>query len=109
MRPWDGIISEDEQRAYGAAGFGLPAEGAGRPDRFRPDLEPILFLLGRRRSSERQPACGQDQAEQMSSNQLHLFIQKEAAGRVIVRPRFDQTMAGAYFGESRCTTNRAIR
>ena len=22
MRPWDGIISEDERRAYGAAGFG---------------------------------------------------------------------------------------
>lgn len=29
MKPWDGIISEDEQRAYGAAGFGNRA-GLGR-------------------------------------------------------------------------------
>jgi len=29
MRPWDGIISEEEQRAYGAAGFGRPT-GVGR-------------------------------------------------------------------------------
>jgi hypothetical protein len=30
MRPWDGIISEEEQRAYGAAGFGRPT-GLGSP------------------------------------------------------------------------------
>ena len=24
MRPWDGIVSEEEQRAYRAAGFGRP-------------------------------------------------------------------------------------
>jgi nicotinamidase-related amidase len=29
MRPWDGIISEEEQRAYRAAGFGRPS-GLGR-------------------------------------------------------------------------------
>jgi len=29
MRPWDGIISEEEQRAYRAAGFGRPS-GVGR-------------------------------------------------------------------------------
>lgn len=29
MKPWDGIISEDEQRAYRAAGFGRPS-GLGR-------------------------------------------------------------------------------
>lgn len=29
MRPWDGIISEEEQRAYRAAGFGRPS-GMGR-------------------------------------------------------------------------------
>jgi maleamate amidohydrolase len=29
MRPWDGIISEEEQRAYRAAGFGKPS-GIGR-------------------------------------------------------------------------------
>ena len=29
MRPWDGIISEEEQRAYRAAGFGKPS-GVGR-------------------------------------------------------------------------------
>src|SRR5687768_16041566 len=29
MKPWDGIIPEEEQRAYGAAGFGR-ASGLGR-------------------------------------------------------------------------------
>ena len=29
MKPWDGIISEEEQRAYGAAGFGRRS-GLGR-------------------------------------------------------------------------------
>ena len=28
MRPWDGIISEEEQRAYRAAGFGRPSGSA---------------------------------------------------------------------------------
>jgi len=31
MRPWDGIISEDEQRAYRAAGFGKPSGIGTRP------------------------------------------------------------------------------
>ena len=31
MRPWDGIISEDEQRAYRAAGFGKPSGIGSRP------------------------------------------------------------------------------
>jgi len=31
MRPWDGIISEDEQRAYRAAGFGRPSGLGHRP------------------------------------------------------------------------------
>lgn len=31
MRPWDGIISEEEQRAYGAAGFGRPTGLGSRP------------------------------------------------------------------------------
>jgi maleamate amidohydrolase len=31
MRPWDGIISEDEQKAYGAAGFGKPTGMGTRP------------------------------------------------------------------------------
>lgn len=31
MRPWDGIISEDEQRAYRAAGFGRPTGMGSRP------------------------------------------------------------------------------
>ncbi len=31
MRPWDGIISEDEQRAYRAAGFGRPSGWGRRP------------------------------------------------------------------------------
>ena len=31
MRPWDGIISEDEQSAYGAAGFGKPTGLGSRP------------------------------------------------------------------------------
>jgi len=31
MRPWDGIISEDEQRAYHAAGFGRPSGLGTRP------------------------------------------------------------------------------
>jgi nicotinamidase-related amidase len=31
MRPWDGIISEDERRAYGAAGFGGPSGLGARP------------------------------------------------------------------------------
>lgn len=30
-RPWDGIISEDEQKAYGAAGFGKPTGLGVRP------------------------------------------------------------------------------
>ena len=31
MKPWDDIISEDEQRAYRAAGFGrLPGSATGR-------------------------------------------------------------------------------
>ncbi|MCB2108754.1 MAG: isochorismatase family protein [Rhodobacteraceae bacterium] len=31
MKPWDGIISEDEQRAYRAAGFGRPSGLGQRP------------------------------------------------------------------------------
>jgi len=31
MRPWDGIISEEEQRAYRAAGFGKPVGMGQRP------------------------------------------------------------------------------
>lgn len=31
MRPWDGIISEEEQRAYRAAGFGRPSGIGKRP------------------------------------------------------------------------------
>lgn len=31
MRPWDGIISEEEQRAYRAAGFGRPSGIGQRP------------------------------------------------------------------------------
>ena len=31
MRPWDGIISEEEQRAYRAAGFGRPSGSARGP------------------------------------------------------------------------------
>jgi nicotinamidase-related amidase len=31
MRPWDGIISEEEQRAYRAAGFGRPSGVGKRP------------------------------------------------------------------------------
>ena len=31
MRPWDGIISEEEQRAYRAAGFGKPSGIGKRP------------------------------------------------------------------------------
>lgn len=31
MKPWDGIISEDEQRAYGAAGFGRRSGLGKRP------------------------------------------------------------------------------
>jgi len=31
MRPWDGIISEEEQRAYRAAGFGKPSGMGTRP------------------------------------------------------------------------------
>lgn len=31
MRPWDGIISEEEQRAYRAAGFGRPSGLGKRP------------------------------------------------------------------------------
>ena len=31
MRPWDGIISEDDQRAYRAAGFGRPSGMGKRP------------------------------------------------------------------------------
>ena len=31
MRPWDGIISDEEQRAYGAAGFGRPSGIGTRP------------------------------------------------------------------------------
>jgi maleamate amidohydrolase len=31
MRPWDGIISEDEQKAYRAAGFGKPTGMGTRP------------------------------------------------------------------------------
>ncbi|MEP6656040.1 MAG: isochorismatase family protein [Betaproteobacteria bacterium] len=31
MRPWDGIISADEQRAYNAAGFGRPSGFGKRP------------------------------------------------------------------------------
>ena len=31
MRPWDGIISEEEQRAYRAAGFGRPSGMGDRP------------------------------------------------------------------------------
>src|SRR3954452_17280192 len=31
MKPWDGIISEDEQRAYRAAGFGRPSGLGERP------------------------------------------------------------------------------
>ena len=31
MRPWDGIISEEDQRAYRAAGFGRPAGLGKRP------------------------------------------------------------------------------
>jgi nicotinamidase-related amidase len=31
MKPWDGIISEEEQRAYGAAGFGRPTGMGKRP------------------------------------------------------------------------------
>jgi len=31
MRPWDGIISEEEQRAYRAAGFGRPTGVGKRP------------------------------------------------------------------------------
>lgn len=31
MRPWDGIISEEEQRAYRAAGFGKPSGIGERP------------------------------------------------------------------------------
>ena len=31
MKPWDGIISEDEQRAYRAAGFGRPSGLGTRP------------------------------------------------------------------------------
>ena len=30
-RPWDGIISEEEQRAYRAAGFGRPGGVGSRP------------------------------------------------------------------------------
>ena len=30
-KPWDGIVSEDEQRAYNAAGFGRPSGLGGRP------------------------------------------------------------------------------
>ncbi|HJN04668.1 MAG TPA: isochorismatase family protein [Alphaproteobacteria bacterium] len=30
-RPWDGIISDEEQRAYGAAGFGKPGGLGARP------------------------------------------------------------------------------
>ena len=31
MKPWDGIISEDEQKAYHAAGFGRPSGVGSRP------------------------------------------------------------------------------
>ena len=31
MRPWDGVISEEEQRAYRAAGFGRPGGLGARP------------------------------------------------------------------------------
>jgi maleamate amidohydrolase len=31
MKPWDGIISEEEQKAYRAAGFGKPSGMGGRP------------------------------------------------------------------------------
>lgn len=31
MRPWDGIISDEEQRAYRAAGFGAPSGIGSRP------------------------------------------------------------------------------
>ena len=31
MQPWDGIISEDEQNAYNAAGFGRPSGIGARP------------------------------------------------------------------------------
>jgi len=31
MKPWDGIISEDEQKAYRAAGFGRPSGWGKRP------------------------------------------------------------------------------
>ena len=34
-RPWDGIISEEEQRAYRAAGFGRPRDG----------LRPALLII----------------------------------------------------------------
>ena len=35
-RPWDGIISEEEQKAYHAAGFGKPS-GIG--------THPVLFII----------------------------------------------------------------
>lgn len=31
MKPWDGIISEEEQKAYRAAGFGKPSELGSKP------------------------------------------------------------------------------
>ena len=31
MKPWDGIIPEEEQRAYRAAGFGKPTGFGRRP------------------------------------------------------------------------------
>ena len=64
MRPWTGIVSEDEERRYDAAGFGRP-QGAGR----RPGLL-IIDVQYRTVGTERRPywqaieeyptACGED-------------------------------------------------
>lgn len=39
MKPWDGIISEDEQKAYRAAGFGKPTGFGSRPGLFIIDVQ----------------------------------------------------------------------
>ena len=39
MKPWDGIISEEEQKAYRAAGFGKPTGFGSRPGLFIIDVQ----------------------------------------------------------------------
>ena len=65
MKPWDNIISEEEQRAYRAAGFGRPGGvGAHERARIRRALENYAGRYGRCAASWREVA-GQLQTLQL--------------------------------------------